>query len=179
METETLYTKDALIHGLVIGLIQIIFTLIVYVSGVEYLTKWWLGVVSIIGFLILLVISGLQFRKSNNGFATLKELFGFLIVTFLSAYTLSTIFNIVLHNLIDPGLALQMKEYLIRDTTELIERFGGSDEDIEKTIYGFSNFEDSFKPAQQFMSIVWSTIWGGIIVLIISAFLKKSKSVFE
>tara|TARA_R110002049_G_scaffold227347_3_gene399496 strand:+ start:716 stop:1261 length:546 start_codon:yes stop_codon:yes gene_type:complete len=179
MEGQSLSTKDALMHGLIIGLIQVVLTLLIYVFGVEYLTKWWLSLIVLTIFLVTLVISGKKFRSANNGVATLKEMFGFLIVTFLSAFIISTIFNIVLHNVIDPGLALQMKEILINDTVSLMERFGGSDDDIDEAVSRFATFEQEFTPLKQLMGIVWAPIWGGIIVLIISASLKKSRGIFD
>ncbi|MBL4707823.1 MAG: DUF4199 domain-containing protein [Flavobacteriales bacterium] len=171
--------QTALKFGLIVGAIQIVFTLLLYVLGLEYLSSWGMSFLGIAIFLTAMCVSSFQLRKTAGGFIEFKSLIGKVLIVFIGAMALSTIFNILLYNVIDTNLAGAMQEAQIEQISSFMEGIGAEDDDIDKAIQPLDNFADQFSVANLSVGFIWSIVWGVILASILAAIFKKNKNPFE
>lgn len=171
--------KNAINFGVILGIIQIIFTMLLYVMGVEYLGDWKMGMLGLLIFLVAMIICAIKFKKLNGGFIEFKNIFGKLLLVFVVAGVVSTIMNIVLYNVIDPGLASAMKEAQIENTVKMMEGFGAPEEAMEGIAIGFEGFEEKFTVGGLFVQLIWSIVGGAILAAILGAIFKKKDNSLE
>ncbi len=171
--------KNAINFGVILGIIQIIFTMLLYVGGVEYLGDWKMGMLGLLIFLIAMIICAIKLKKLNGGFIEFKNIFGKLLLVFVVAGVVSTIMNILLYNVIDTELAVAMKESQIESTTAMMESFGAPEEAFENIEKGFEGFEEKFSVGGLFVQLIWSIIGGAILSAILGAIFKKTDNSIE
>jgi hypothetical protein len=169
---------EAFKMGAIIGLVQIVLTLLLYIMGIEYMVKWWVSILVIVSIIALLVVYGLKWRKSVGGYATFGEIFQFQFVAFAATMFVSTLFNILLYNVIDGELALNMKEAVVDSTMAMMEGFGIEGEALDAALVEFDDFEDNFSVVGLLMSFIKSLIGGAVLAAILSLFLKKNEEMF-
>lgn len=179
MENRDGLIKTAIKLGSLIGGVQVLLTLLLYLMGIEYMTKWWVSIVVIILAITLLVIVGKKIRTENGGFISFGNLFVLLLIAYASSMFIATVFNILLYNVIDPNLAANMQEVVIENTTEMMEGFGMQDDQVEQAVAELENFSQQFTVGRQAVTFLWSIIWGAIISSILAAILKKNPNPFE
>ena len=86
---------------------------------------------------------------------------------------INSIFQYILYNVIDPGLVQMILEETIRKSTELMEKFGSSQEDIDKTIESLQEQDISFTPKRLMSNYMLNLLFGAFLSLVISAILRK------
>lgn len=171
--------QTALKFGLIVGGIQVVYTLLLYVLGLEYLSGWGTSFLGIIIFLTAMSISAFQLRKAAGGFIEFKPLLGKVLIVFIGAMALSTIFNILLYNVIDTSLAMSMQEAQIEQLMSFMEGLGTPDSEIDKAMEPLENFAAQFSVANLSVGFIWSIVWGAILSAILAAIFKKDKNPFE
>lgn len=171
--------KDAFKMGAFFGLIQIVITMLLYIMGVEYMVKWWVGISVIILIIALLIYGGLKWRKSNDNVAPYGKMFLYIWLTYIATFAVSGVFNIILYNVIDPDLASNMKEAVIDMTTGMMESFGAPEEALDQTMAEFDSFEEKFSVMGQLQSTFFAFLWGALLAAILALFLKKDKPMFD
>lgn len=95
-------------YGIIYGLVSIVFSLVNY-----YVVSMGLGTMSIISFIIMiviLVIVGRAQRQENNDILPYGEALKTTFLTGLVGVVISTLFTIILVNLIDPSLVEKLTE---------------------------------------------------------------------
>lgn len=171
--------KDAFKMGAFFGLIQIVITMLLYVMGVEYMVKWWATFLVFGAVIGLLIYGGLKWRKSNGNVAPYGKMFLYLWLVFIAMFAVSTIFNIILYNVIDPDLASNMKEAVIDATMSMMESFGAPEEAVEQAMVEFDTFEDKLSATGQMISAFYAFLWGAVLAAILALFLKKNEPMFD
>lgn len=171
--------KDALKMGAFFGLIQVVITMLLYVMGVEYMVKWWAGVLVIVSIIVMQIVAGKRWRTSNNDIAPFGKMFLFLWLNYIALMFVSTVFNVVLYTMIDPDLALNMKEAVIESTMSMMEGFGLEGEALDQALAGFDDFEDKFSFMGQMKTMFISFIGGAVLAAILALFLKKEEPMFD
>lgn len=174
MENRDALIKSALKYGLLIGLVQVVLTLITYLMGVEFMSKWWIGTLILVLAIVFLVVAGKKLRSENGGFISFGNLFILVWIVFCTSFAVGTIFNILLYNVIDPNLAANMVEIIIENTTSMMERFGTPDDAIDDAIANMGNLGEEFTPMGQLKSLLVWVIIGAVISAIVAAILKKN-----
>ncbi len=174
MENRDALIKSALKYGLLIGLVQIVLALLMYLMGVEFMSKLWVGILAFVLAIVLVIIAGKKIRSENGGFISFGNLFVLILIVFVTSMFAGTVFNMLLYNVIDPNLAANMQEVIIENTTSMMEKFGTPDEAIDKAIEDMGDLTEQFSIKGQFVSFLWSILLGAFISAILSAILKKN-----
>lgn len=164
--------------GVILGGVSVASTLILYIINAELLasTSIMFGIMAIsIG---LMVYAGIVLRRANGGYISFGEIFmGLMIVTVVST-VISILFQYVLYNVIDPGLVDTLNNAVIKNTTDMMAKFGAPEDAIDQTVeqlkadLPIKNSVGAF--AKNFLTAVISS---GVVSLIISAILKKNQPV--
>jgi len=167
-------------YGLVLGLIQVMLTLLLYLLGTEVMAKWWVSILVLVLTLGLLTASTLKWRKERGGTAVFKEAFSFVFFNFVTLSLISTVFNILLYNVIDPSLPVALKEAVIDSTMGMMESFGAPEEAVDQAMAELDKeFADKFSVSALSMQFLYSLIFGLVISLVLGAILKKNPNEFE
>src|SRR5215204_5405049 len=108
-EKSTL-TSNAIKHGVILGVISIVLTLVYYVVDYTLLATIKIALLSLLIFLGYGIYAGIGYRKEIGGFISFKNAFlhGFIVFA-LSAF-ISTIFNILLYTVVDPELGQKLTD---------------------------------------------------------------------
>jgi hypothetical protein len=164
--------RIALKWGLIYGIIGIVYNTIAYNTG---LWKSWL--IGLLAMLILLFgtlyLAFNEYKILNAGFMTFKEGLGLGLLTITTGAILSVLFDNFYRQYIDPSLLKQQIEMF----TEQYESMGLSETQIEEAV---QKMENSAGSGLTFLSGVLGAVFIGFIAsLIMSAIMKKDKSVFS
>ena len=125
------------------------------------------------------IFSVLRYRKNNGGYMTLKEGFMVTFFTLAIAGLITGIVTIILYTVIDPEYPKQIAEKTIEKTTEMMQKFGASDADIEKAMERQGDMSEKFTAGGQIRSYLFGLIVYAVYAVILGAIFKKRKPPFE
>lgn len=181
MEMDT--QKPTLFHqgmkfGLILGFTQVVISLILYMIDKNLMVSFSVGAIMLIISIVLMVLPVRNYKSLNGGVIDFKEAFLICLITIAGGLLVTTVFNYLLYNVIDTGLADFIKEKSIEKTVALMEKLGSSQEDIEKGIAPLQAQDFSQSPARLGSQYFTSVLFGAIPALIIAAILRtKNKPV--
>ena len=166
LDTQPSVSKIAFKWGLIVGLVMIVYSLIILMSG-----QFGNNLLQSVAYLFLIVgivLAHKEYKQSGDGFMSYGKGLGLGTLTVLVAVVLSSIFGYIYMTMIDPGVIDMIKE---QQVTQLQEQ-GMSDAQIEQAM-GFS--ESFMTPgALTIFGILITTFVGFILSLIVTAFTKNS-----
>lgn len=115
----------------------------------------------------------IQFRdKELGGYITYGRSFLFILLSFFYGALISSLVKFLYFQFINP----EYLENLFNETMLLMENLGLAD---QEEIYE-ENLNTLLRPASFAIQYIWINMLGGVVVgLIMSAFTKKEKSIFE
>jgi Protein of unknown function (DUF4199) len=162
--------------GVILGGISVAITLILYIINAELLaaSSIGFGIMAVsIGFM---VYAGIVLRRVNGGYISFGEIFkGLMIVTVVSSL-ISILFQYVLHNFIDPDLAETLNNAVIKNTTDMMAKFGTPEDVVEQTIEQMKADLPIKTSLGAFAKNFGFSVAGSAVVsLIIAAILKKNE----
>lgn len=171
MENQTTTTRTALKWGVIFGIISILYSTAIMVSGQIGNKALGYPVYIIIAVGIYLAMN--DFKKENQGFMTYGQ--GLGLGTLMSAIIglLSGFFSFAYMKFIDTTISDQ----IMSKAVEEMEKSGATDEQIDQAMEMTKMF---MSPGSMFIfGLLGTVLIGFILSLIIAAILKKDKSVFE
>lgn len=178
MENKPRISDLALRYGLILGFAQIAINLILYIIDKELMVSFWVGLLTLAVSIIIIVMPVRQFKR-DNGSILFKEAFLICLITMAGAGLISTVFNYVLYNIIDPDLSTFIKEQTIQKTVSVMEKFGASEEDIAKSIEGMNQQDFSFSAKRLGSQYLWAIVFSSIPALIIAAIMRTKQKPFD
>ncbi|MFY9464031.1 MAG: DUF4199 domain-containing protein [Sediminibacterium sp.] len=124
---------------------------------------------------VIILYGTFNVRKQNNNYLSFAEGIKFCFLAFALSTLILGIGNYILFNLIDRGLSERIAVIAIEDIRNMMEKFGATEKDIEKSIAssGESLKDTGFKKI--FLGVGFSLIIGFIEAAIISAIAKKEQ----
>ncbi len=166
--------------GLILGGISILFTVILYGLGTEYMVNWKVGLTVLAVFIAALVYAGLRFRKKiNGGYLKYWEAFRLVFFLMIASTIVSSLFSLLMSTVIDPELPQKMKEATIQATISSMEYWGAPQDVIDRTIDKMQNEPTGFTMEKLLWGILNTLIFASILSLILSLFIRKKRPVFE
>ena len=162
--------------GIIIGLVYCVLLWLRYNMGSENMIM--LGLMSIIGFIIVLVllfISGIQLRKKQGGFIAFRDVFKYLFITVLIYEAFYAIFNFIYIKYIDPEFYTKLKLAM----EELLVKANESQDKIDEMMEKWDrDAEAGSSMIGVLKSYLISVAISGTCALIIAAIIKKKKDPF-
>lgn len=175
MEDVKISAKKIIInYGVLLGMVSIVFSALIYFTGVYKDPHWSIG---ILGFAILLagLVYGIKaYKTANNGFLNLTDGLKVGIGIALISGILSGLWNITLTTVIEPDYAAQVmeiqKEKLLKESPDM------SEEQIDQV---FAITEKLQSPPISFaLGIVGSLFMGFIISLVAGLAMQKKQELY-
>lgn len=171
MENQTTTTRTALKWGVIIGIISILYSTAIMVSGQIGNQSLGYVVYLIIGVGIYLALN--NFKKENLGYISFGQ--GLGLGTMMSAIIglLSSFYSFAYMKFIDSSIIDQ----ILKNAEREMEKKGLPDDQIEQAMEYSKMF---MSPGIMFVAGVFFTVFLGFILsLIIAAIMKKDKPVFD
>ena len=165
--------KNGVAFGLALGLFSVLITTTIYAIDLELFTKWWIGIITIL-FSIVIGVVLVSKTKNEMGTITFKEAFSVYFIAASIGGLLSTLFNYVLFNFIDPEAKEKIKEIVIKYTVNILEKIGSPKSAINETIQKM-NETDSYSIGNLLFGYAFSLVIIAIFGLTLAAIF-KSKS---
>ena len=166
MEENNSSKKMALISGLVLGLVLIVYNLLQDLLNIEG------NILSGMVFFFLIVF-GIYFlhgryKKDNDGLMSYKKGFGMAMLMVLIAGVINFIYAYLMYAVIKPSLVQEMYE----ETLTIYENAGMDDQTMEIMV---STMDMVINPLGLALSTFFGLLfWGLILSLIITAFTKQN-----
>lgn len=175
--TPTLMSH-AIRWGLITGAISIAITVILYVTNEEWMVQLKTLFISLAIYLGITIYAGIDFRKLAGGYLTYGKAFqhGFLVLAFSAL--VSTVFNLLLYQVIDTDLAQRLTDISVENTRSMMEGFGAPEDQIDKALEDArSRTENQFTVSGMALGYVFILIFSAIMALISSLFVRKNEPV--
>lgn len=166
--------KNSLNFGLFLGVFLLIMTTLIYSIDISLFTSSWIGMVNVIIITGFGVFSATKHKKNIGGFATFKEVFSSFFITVALGFFISTLFSILLFNVIDTNAKAIITENIIKYSVEMMEKFGTKASDINKMIDEMQK-SDSFGALGQLKGFAFNLIIYSIIGLITALIIKRDR----
>lgn len=162
-------TKSAMFNGLIMGVIfsiNFIFS-VSKITALILLTNL-LAVFILIGIYRMVI----RFRDIEcKGFISYWKAFSLILLTFFFAAVISSVVKYVYFQFINPGYLDQMFQETMKVLSSM--KFEINDTMIDQT-------KSMLKPASYTLVFIWTNVFMGLVVgLIMAAFVKKEKTIFE
>ena len=169
--------RNGVTFGILSGIVSALITATIYAVDLNLFVSWWIGVVSILIYLVLGIVLLSKTKKEMNGLFVFKDAFTTYFIAAVIGVLISTLFNIVLFNVIDPGAKDTLNEIMIKYTANMMQKFGAPASSINEAI---SKMKESspYSTFELLKGSVFAMVISAIFGLIFAAFF-KSKSTQE
>lgn len=167
--------KNGVTFGIVTGIISCLLTSAIYAIDLNLFIKPWIGGISIFIYLIIGIVLLSKTKKEIDGDFTFKDAFTTYFISAVVGILISTLFNILLFNFIDPSAKDTLNEITIKYTINMMQKFGAPSSSINEAIKGMkesSPYDIDSLLKGMITSIVFSSIFG----LIMAAFFRTRRS---
>jgi tetrahydromethanopterin S-methyltransferase subunit B len=166
--------KNGISFGLILGLISVAITGIIYAVDLELFTKPWIGILSIIITIIIGFVVVSKTKSQLSGNISFKEAFTVYFITAIISGLISTIFNYILFNLIDPVAKSKIMELTTKVAVESFEKMGLSQDQLNDMVEKMTE-TDPYSLGNLLTGFAVGLIFHAIFGLILGAIF-KSKS---
>ncbi|MDR6846573.1 DUF4199 domain-containing protein [Flavobacterium granuli] len=164
--------KNGITYGITLGVILALITATMYAIDLKLFVSNWIGpsifVINLIVGIILLV----KTKKDLNDSFSFKDAFTTYFITVLAALLISTLFSILLFNVIDPAAKETISEYLIKYMAEMLQKFGTPASSVNEALAKMRE-SNPFSTLEQLKGFVFSLALYSILGLILAAFFKS------
>lgn len=167
--------KNGISFGIILGLFSIVITTAIYVTDLSLFTKPWIGIISIVVSIAIGVILVSKTKKQLNGQISFKGAFSVYFLAAVIGGLISTIYNYLLFNVIDPEAKEKIKEIITKYTIELMEKIGTPQEQLNEIIQKMGE-TDNYSLGNLFFGYAISLIFSAIFGLILAAIFKSKSS---
>jgi hypothetical protein len=166
--------RNGITFGVLTGILSALITASIYAIDLNFFVSWWVGVLSIMIYLVLGIVLLTKTKKELKGIFPFKEAFTTYFICAVIAILIGTAFNILLFNVIDPSAQDTLKEITLKNTIAMMEKFNSPPAAINDVI---SKMKDSnpFSTIELLKGSVSSIVFSSIFGLLMAAFF-KSKS---
>lgn len=161
--------KNGVLYGIIGGVISILILAIIYSTNVMLFVSGWITFLKASVFTGISILLLVNTKKQLNEILNFKDCFTtFFIFASISLLT-TTIFEIVLFNIVDTGLKETLKELSITVIIEFLEKFNTPTEKINEAVKNIQE-NDQFSVIElskgYFSYLVLSSIFGLLLALI-------------
>lgn len=164
--------KSAMNTGLILGLVLVVLTTIIYAIDINLFTKPWVGIINFVVILGFGVYAAIKSKKINGGFLSFKEAFTSFFIALVLGFFISTLYTILLFNVIDPEAKTIINDNVIKYTVDMMQKFGTKASDINAMVAEMEK-SDSFGFAGQMKGFAFNVVIYSIIGLITALIVKK------
>ncbi|KRD07284.1 hypothetical protein ASE21_17460 [Flavobacterium sp. Root901] len=169
--------KNGITYGVMIGIASALVTAIIYSVDLNLFTAWWMGLIGIAISVTISIILLSKTKRELNGIFSFKDAFTTYFIAAVVGILISTTFNILLFNVIDPGAKETLSEVMIKYTVGMLQKFGTPASAINEAVAKMKE-SNPYSTVELLKGSVFAMVISAIFGLIFAAFF-KSKSTQE
>ena len=158
--------------GLYLGATLAAIVVVIYAVNLDLMVEWWLSFALLTVVIAFGVVAAKQAKNNNDGLLSFKETFVNYFLTIAVGTAISSVFGIVIFNVIDPEAAAHLNEQILLESKQMMEEFGMPQE-VMATALDEASKKDNFSIGSQLQSYVFSLALYTIIGLIVALIVKK------
>jgi uncharacterized membrane protein YcgQ (UPF0703/DUF1980 family) len=163
-------------YGILVGGIVSAYIALLYSAGMEVFANWWYSALMYPVSIGLICYFSIQLRNKNpEAPFQFKHAFVLLLSMLMLATLVSTVWNILLFNVIDKTIAKELSVRIIEETEETMEKWGAPQEAIKETLKEMRDLPEQFKPVAQLLGWLKGGLFMAIISLICASFIKRKE----
>lgn len=166
--------KNGITYGVLLGVFSILITTIIYTVDLQLFTNMWLGMITMVIYIIIGATLVSRTKKQLGGIISFKEAFTVYFIAAIIGSTLSVLFNIVLFNYVDPAAKDTIRELTIKYSVEMLQKFGTPASTINESVDQMQK-TDNYSPSNLLLGLVFSFAFSALFGLVL-ALIFKSKS---
>lgn len=172
--------NHAIKTGLIVGVINIVLYLTIYIVDYTIMANWWLGFLLLGVAIAIVCYFGVQYRTSIGGFLEFGKAWVYSIIALAISGILGTIFSVVLYTVIDPELPGLLTEAIVEKSEKMMASFGMPDDQIEEQMEKIKEDTRSNFSALGFVKSYFISLIGyAVFALLSGAIIKKKEPAFE
>jgi hypothetical protein len=177
VKQESLYA-NAVKHGLIIGAITIILTILAYATSLSFMGSFkFLGSVFLV-YIGYVIYAGISYRNSIGRYISYGKAFQHGFIVLAIGGLVNFIFGIVLYDVIDPDLSTNLSEAIIANTEDTMRNFGAPENTIDETLAQMrKDLPEGFTMVGRIKNFGTGLIWYAVIVLLTSLVVRKNEPV--
>jgi magnesium-transporting ATPase (P-type) len=163
--------KNGVSFGVFSGIASVLITSLIYALDINLFTSMLVGFTIIIFYLVLGVYIVSKTKKDLKGIINFKEAFTVYFISAVIGILISTTFNIILFNYIDPSAKETIRELTIKSTVNMMRKFDAPASEVNKAILKIKE-SDQFSISEALKGSVFSILFSAFFGLILAAIFK-------
>lgn len=164
--------KNGIAYGVMIGIASSLVTATIYAVDLNLFTAWWMGLLGIAISVTISIILLSKTKKELNGVFPFKEAFTTYFIAAVIGILISTSFNILLFNVIDPGAKDTLSDIMVKYTANMMQKFGAPASSINEAIAKMKE-TNPYSTFELLKGSVFAMVISAIFGLIFAAFFKS------
>jgi hypothetical protein len=163
-------------YGLICGLTAVLLMYGSWAIDITTFTSVMFTTTFIPYMIIILLVGGFAVRKLNGGYLNFQEGLKFNFLAYAVAAVIVAVATYVLYNLIDETLTEKSAQIGLEKTRAMMEKFGASEEDIEKTMASSAESMKQTGLKEILMGTGLGLIWDFVKSLLLTLVIRKEET---
>ena len=159
-------------NGAIVGAAFGAVSILLYAISESLLANGILGFLLLLAYAVVFGIIGVRYRRHVGGFLSYGQAYSAIFLMVFVSIVVSTVFNIILYQLIDPDLGFRLTEMSIETSEDMMRRFGAPEDQIQTTLAELRG-TNSYTLGKQLMGILYVGVIGNALVTLILALIAK------
>lgn len=181
VQTPVNLKKLAFANGLIWAAINVAIFLITYYVKPDWIGSVFYQIVQLLIGIALGIYFSIDMRRKIGGYWSFKEALSSIFLMFVTQALIVFFFTLIFGKFLEPGYAVKMKEIMVNNMTNMMEKLGSSQEQIDEALAkNDETFSKQFDPGPKelLVGIAGVMIMYFIGALIFAAIFKKDRPVF-
>ncbi|MEZ2444230.1 DUF4199 domain-containing protein [Chitinophaga sp. RCC_12] len=165
--------------GLLVGLAMIVWNVLIWVAGPDYLFSLKLKFIQFVVWAVLGIFAGLERKKQLGGYIGFKDAIKPIFTTFVISSLMIAVYNYVVFTyMYDNNLMELSKKHLMEDTAWLLRKFRAPQEEIDKQLKDLKDADYRVTISSAFIDYLRNLIKFFVVSAILAVIIRK-KQPFE
>lgn len=164
--------KNGVTFGVFIGIASTLITASIYAIDLNLFSSWWVGVSSTLIYLTLGITLLVKTKKEVNTIFTFKDAFTTYFIAAVIGILISTLFNILLFNVIDTSARETLHEMTIKLTANMMQKMGTPASAVNDVIAKMQE-TNPYSTIELLKGSIYSIVFSSLFGLILAAIFKS------
>ncbi|KLT70881.1 MULTISPECIES: DUF4199 domain-containing protein [unclassified Flavobacterium] len=170
--------KNGITYGVMIGIASALVTATIYAVDLNLFTSWWIGATGLLISFTLSIILLTKTKRELKGVFPFKEAFTTYFIAAVIGILISTFFNVILFNVIDPEAKDTVSELMIKYTVSMLQKFGTPASAINEAVAKMK-LSNPYSTLELLKGSVFTIVVSSILGLIFAAIFKSKTTIQE
>lgn len=160
-------------NGIIASLVLVLFVVFSYLFNKDLLINKWLSLGLLVFGFVIATVSVVQVKLKSSGYITFKDSFSSFIITFIFSWSIFTLTNIVLYNVVDEDLGHRFNDELVAMIKQDLEGRKVYTEEQKANHIELLSSTYMYSPKSLFQGLLKTILIASVIGLLLAAVTKK------